>query len=93
MHQEAAHFAQKKLEAFEVIEENTKTVDVFVALESEWNLIVGAFGGIRYLGLKRPAIQSTLELMGIERSDWPEIFNGLRMMESAARPILNSEDR
>lgn len=72
--------------------ENLKIVEVFVALGSQWNVAVG-LGGVLYLGLDYTAVRHAMELMGIDRSEWPEIFNGLRVMESAARPVLNNKDR
>lgn len=73
---------------FEVLPSNWNTVRVFQA--SEWQILVG-LGGIYYEKLQRSSIKSTLELMRIDPEKWPSIFLGLRIMEIAAKPVLNKK--
>ena len=63
---------------------NWITVKVFLLLSSDWKRdgMIGAFTGI-----PSPAIESTLRLAGLTLS--PEEFENLRVMEAAAKPILN----
>lgn len=42
-----------------------------------------------YHGLDRPAIESTLKLMGVKRKRHGGIFNDLLVMEAAALEVLN----
>lgn len=89
MREEAAQYAHKKPEVFEVFPENKVITDVFEALESQW-LIVTGWLGVRYQGLNYVAAHCVLDMMGIDRAEWPTIFKGLRIMEAAARPVLNN---
>lgn len=75
-----------------MLPENQRIVEVFVALGTQWRVIAG-IGGVFYQGLDYTATRNAIELMGIDRSEWPEIFNGLRIMEAAAQPILNEKER
>jgi len=63
-------------------------VQVFLSLNTSWR--IDGFNGI-YLGLERPAIESTLRLMGIATARHRGIFDDLRTMESAALEVLNCE--
>lgn len=91
MQQEAAQYASQTPEAFEIWPENQLIAEVFLALETEWRLLVGP-GGVYYQGLRRSAMKDTIELMGIERGEWPDLFYGLRIMEATAQKILNEKD-
>lgn len=44
-------------------------------------------GGV--IGLDYAAIPATLDLMGIDRDDRPELFMQLRIMENEAIKVLN----
>jgi len=73
-------------DAFLVMPENWDGVRVFLALSRCWR--VDGFNGL-HLGLDRPAIESTLRLMAIPADRHRDIFEDLRIMESAALPALN----
>jgi len=75
-------------EDFLILPENWDSVQVFLALNTSWR--IDGFNGI-YLGLDRPAIESTLRLMGIAAERHREILEDLRIMESAALGDLNRE--
>ena len=66
--------------------ENRQTWNVFCALSHCWR-IDGWTG--QYLGLERPAIESTLRLMQIHRRRHREMLQDLLAMEEAALPVLN----
>lgn len=74
--------------SFAVWTENAETLRVFLALNRCWR--IGELNG-KYLGLDRPAIESTLRLMQVPRKRQPEIFEDLRVMEHAALEVLNRE--
>lgn len=71
---------------FAVWPENWQTVMVFVRLRRCWR--IDRFAGVCD-GLDRPAIESTLRIMGIKKKQRPEILAKLEIMEDAALPILN----
>ena len=59
---------------------NLDTVQAFWALGTQWRIAYG----MQRIGLDYPAIPIVLRLHGIPRARWPEIFDGLRVMEHAA---------
>lgn len=73
-------------ELFGVYPENWTAVMVFVRLRRCWR--IDRFAGVCD-GLDRPAIESTLKMLGIKKKDRPEILAKLEIMEDAALPILN----
>ena len=68
-----------KLPTFEVWPDNLESVNVFVAMATQW--IVGAGGTV---GLIYGHIEPTLRLLGVPRKDWQRIFGELRTLEDAA---------
>lgn len=55
-------------------------------------MVAGPGGGF-YRGLDNPAVESALNLLGIRgRKKRRRIFEGLRVMEDAALPVLNDQD-
>lgn len=75
-------------DAFPIWPENWPTFEVFWRVKHQWNIVAG-FGGVFYQGLNYPAIESALRLLKIE--DTAEIFDGLQVMELAAKQVLNGE--
>ncbi|MDD5297670.1 MAG: DUF1799 domain-containing protein [Rhodocyclaceae bacterium] len=73
-------------ETLELWPENLSSVRVFQALGTQWNL--GALGGV--IGLRYEALPVVLRLTGIPRSEWPDVFEGLWLMERVALEIWNS---
>lgn len=63
-------------------------MEVFWALGNCWR--IDSMAG-RWLGLDRPAIESTLRLMGVKRKKRSGVFEDLRVMEGAALEVLNSK--
>ena len=73
----------------EVWEENWPTVQVFLALSTQWRREIPAMAGTMiWHGLHYPAVESTIRMMGLWRKA-AEIFEGLQVMESAALKLLN----
>jgi len=75
--------AQRDSEEFEVLEENMPTVDLFVAVCTQWR--AAPFGG--WLGLDYPAVDVVLRRRALHVT--PEQFSGLQVMEHAALDVLN----
>lgn len=69
--------------------EHWQVWDVWLGLENRWQILTGT-SGYAYMGLDVPAVESTLNLLGVrKRRRRREIFASLRVMEEAALPILN----
>lgn len=81
-------FAEEDLAEPEVkvLPENVPTINAFVALGTQWRVgFAGAYG------LDYTALPTTLELLGVDRSEWKSIFNGIRICEDAALSEMRSE--
>lgn len=68
--------------------ENWQTVQVFQRVSNCWDIVVGLEGAY-YQRLIRTEIESTLRMMLIPGSEHLEILDNLRVMEEAARKVLN----
>ncbi len=77
-------------EQFLVYPCNWPTVQAFQRLSRSWSVAAG-MGGLIYLGLRPEACESVLRLMKIPDSEQLEVFDGLRVMESAALEVMNRE--
>lgn len=89
MPQDAFATNEEEGQDFEVLWENGDTVKVFLALQTQWRKEIPAMSG-KYLwhGLDYRAAESTIRMMGYWRKSG-EIFDGLRLMEATALPLLN----
>lgn len=69
--------------------ENAVTVRAF--LELEWSWVQGrtADGSARMM-LDQGQIKHTLELLAVKRRDWQKVFDGIKIMESAAVEVLHA---
>lgn len=73
----------------EVWEDNWDTLMVWLSLQTQWRKEIPAMSGqMIWHGLNYPAVEATLRMMGLWKQA-REIFDGLRVMEAAALPILN----
>lgn len=63
----------------EVWPELLEAVEVFGAIRTQWRTGMNGPTGLDYA-----AIPVALEMIGIERSAWAQMFEDLRVMESAA---------
>jgi hypothetical protein len=64
---------------FEVWPDNWQAFTVFAAVATQWTVGMNGPTGLRY-----ESLPFVLELHGIERADWPEVFGQLRVCESEA---------
>lgn len=67
--------------------ENWLAVRVFLAVETQWRLVLG-FGVGVHLGLDYAGVETAMRRLKIEDEDG-ELFADLQEMERAALPILN----
>lgn len=61
---------------------------MFIACATQWR--VGMSGPT---GLDYSAVQSVFRIMGVLRSDWPQVFDDLRIMEDAALEVMRKEKK
>jgi len=66
--------------------ENLQAYELFSALRTQWR--VGMAGAT---GLDYSAVPTVLRLQGVPRADWPQLFEDLRVMESAALQAMRQE--
>lgn len=65
---------------YEVMPCNRQIVELFMALQTQWKRShTGSLAGIDY-----QAARAAVELMQVPAADWPELFEGLQVMEFAA---------
>lgn len=76
---------------FPVYPENWPTVQVFKRCADSWDIVAG-MDNIFYQALKTDRIESVLRLMKIPDSDKLEIFDNLRVMQAAAKEVLNERE-
>lgn len=69
--------------------DNWSTVMVFLAMQTQWRReFAGMSGELVWHGLRYGEAATVINLLGY-KAKAAEIFDGLRVMESAALPILN----
>lgn len=68
-------------EAFVVWPENARSLEVFLALATQWRWLPGMGGAMR-VGLDYPAAEAVLRMLKVR--DRAGVFNDLRVMEAAA---------
>ncbi len=70
--------------AIDVLYENRRAVEVFLALSSQWR--IGPLGG-GWIGLEYSSLEATMRMLGVKRIR--DTFHKVRVMEGAALAILN----
>lgn len=70
---------------FEVWDENWDTVMMFLRLQTQWNVVMGG-----YVGLKYEVLFRLCDLYSTE--DPKAMLEGIQVMESAALQELNKKD-
>ncbi|MGO4380375.1 DUF1799 domain-containing protein [Pseudoduganella sp. RAF53_2] len=91
LYAEAEEYARRPAPVVELWPEHVTCYRVFVALETQWRMVVG-FAGLYYQGIDYTNAKSTMELMAVPANEWPQVFDGLRVMERAAKTVLNKKE-
>lgn len=82
---------------FELWPEHQAAWEVFVDCQRQWRLIAipvfGGAGGFLVQGLEATAVESSLRMLGVPRSQWRLTRAQLRVLESEAVEILNSNTK
>jgi hypothetical protein len=73
---------EKKLDEFGVWPENWDTVTMFLRLQTQWNVTMGGYIGLRY-----EMLPWLCDLYSVE--DPKSLLEGLQIMEAAALKVLN----
>ena len=60
-------------------------------MSTQWRISVG-MGGARYSGLDYAALPVVERRTGVKAADRADCFMRLRVLENAARPLLNKRD-
>lgn len=63
----------------EIFPDNLATVNVFIAMSTQWRYGFGGPTGLDYSGLA-----FVMDMVGVIPIDRPEVFDGVRTMEDAA---------
>ena len=83
--QEAVERPERPIEVWECCKES---VQVFCAMETQWNF--GAMGGV--LGMRYEALPAVWQGLSVEPSQIPQIFADLRVMERAAKEEMRAQN-
>lgn len=75
-------------EKIEVWAEHWPALEVFIACRTQWRVAAGA-GGLVYLGLDYPALESVMRMRGIE--DPAETLGHIQQMEAGALEVINQQ--
>ncbi len=75
---------------FDVHADNEETVDVWMALQTQWRY-AGGLGGSARIGLDYAAVPAVLGLMNVPRARRDRVFVGLRLMEGAALKAMSEQ--
>ena len=77
-------------DTLEIMAENWPTLDVFLSLSTQWRREFPAMSDRElWHGIPHSEIEPTIRLMGYAKSA-RRIFEGLKIMEAEALPLLNS---
>ena len=71
----------------EIWHENYQAFSVFNALSTQWRHSMNGITGLDY-----NVLPNVLRLLNIARSEWSQIFDDVRTMESAALKEINKKD-
>jgi hypothetical protein len=74
--------------AAELWPDNLNTVNTFLSMSTQWRA-----GGVGLVGLDYNVLPTVLRLTGVPRAEWPEVFNGIAIMESAALQEMRSKNK
>jgi len=76
---------REESEHFEVWEENWRSVEIFLKMQTQWNVTMGG-----YVGLKYEVLQWLSQLYDVE--DKRHLLEDIQVMEAAALSELNKKD-
>jgi hypothetical protein len=63
-------------------------VNTFIAAATQWRTGMAGPTGLDY-----SAMPTVMRLTGVPRKEWPQVFDGLRLMEDAALEAMRKETK
>lgn len=61
----------------------------FLSVQTQWTAIGGGMSAPVFMGLRYEGVVAALSMAGLPKGRWPQTFDDLRVMESAAMRELN----
>lgn len=74
---------------FEVFEDNWQSFIFFAGLKTQWQVTAIPMGGILYMGIPSPSIESEMNIKRIPNKQRLELLYDIRVMEESALAVLN----
>lgn len=62
----------------------------FVATWNQWRVVVGFAGG-HYEGIDHSALHSSMQMLGIRKRKWAEVYHQVLILENEARRLRNQK--
>lgn len=72
---------------FDVYEENWECLNLFLALQNDWSMVAGL--RMVFIGIRTEAIESVFNIYKIPHKQRAKLHFSIKLMESAAKPLLN----
>lgn len=70
----------------ELLSENRLPFEVFCAMDTQWRAGASGSSGLDYC-----ALPTVLRLLGVKRTEWPEVWDAVRVMERAALEEMHKD--
>ena len=90
--EEAETYARRPTPLYEYFPENQTIIEAFLNCDTQWVRVAVGMASIITEGLNYCALKSTLEMMGIKRRSWPDVLEGVRVMENAALSVIRERE-
>lgn len=75
---------------YEIWEENIPTLNLFLSLKNQWDMIISPDGEVIRTGIKTQAIEFKLKYQnGIPKKDYTKLVQQIEWMEDAALKVMN----
>lgn len=62
----------------------------FLSTWNQWRVITG-FAAVHYEGIDQGALHSAMQMLGIKRRKWPQVFAQVLTLEDEARKLRNTK--
>ncbi|NML62270.1 DUF1799 domain-containing protein [Massilia sp. RP-1-19] len=77
-------------DTFDVWPENWTSVQLFLNVSTQWDVVAG-MSGLIYMGLKYEIVPEQMDRLRIARKKRADMWGDLSLMERAALPLLNKK--
>lgn len=76
-------------EDYELWPEHASAWAVFVACKNQWRLVIGAGGGVYWVGLEMTGVDVIRRGLCVGDDEWPEVLEQLLVLEGEAKKLRN----